>query len=98
MVLSLIGGWVAGVQSGLYSTETYVHGVKAFWDIDSDGLYYALTKTVVFAFILTAIPSYYGYYTRGGALEVGRSSTKSVVASSVAILLANYVLTQLILI
>lgn len=98
MVLSLVGGWVAGVQSGLYSTETYIYGIQAFWVEDQNGLYYALTKTVVFAFLLTAIPSYYGYYTRGGALEVGRSSTKAVVASSVAILLANYVLTQLILI
>jgi len=98
MVLSLTGGWIAGVQSGLYSTQTYVIGLQAFWNVDSDGLYYALTKTIVFAFILTAIPSYYGYYTKGGALEVGRSSTKAVVASSVAILLANYILTQLILI
>lgn len=98
MVLSLTGGWIAGVQSGLYSTETYVIGIQAFWNEDQDGLYYALTKTIVFAFLITAIPSYYGYYTRGGALEVGRSSTKAVVASSVAILLANYILTQLILI
>lgn len=98
MTLSLIGGWVAGVQSGLYSTETYLIGIRAFWYEDAHGLYYALTKTIVFAFLLTAIPSYYGYYTRGGALEVGRSSTKAVVASSVAILLANYILTQLILI
>ena len=75
---------IAGVQGGLYSTETYVDGIQAFVNVDSHGLYYALTKSVVFAFILTAIPSYYGYYTRGGALEVGRSSTKAVVASSVA--------------
>ena len=98
MVLSLIGGWVAGVQSGLYSTETYVLGIRAFWNVDANGLYYALSKTMVFAFLITSIASYYGYYTKGGALEVGRSSTQAVVASSVAILLANYVLTQLILI
>ena len=98
MVLSLIGGWIAGVQSGLYSTETYVLGVRAFWATDANGLYYALSKTMVFAFLITSIASYFGYYTKGGALEVGRSSTQAVVASSVAILLANYVLTQLILI
>ena len=98
MVLSILGGWIAGVQSGLYSTEIYIYGLQAFWDIDQDGLYYALTKTVVFAFLLTSIPAYYGYYTKGGALQVGQSSTNAVVASSVAILLANYILTQLILI
>lgn len=98
MVLSLVGGWLAGVQSGLYSTETYVLGIRAFWYEDAHYLYYALVKTMVFGFLITSISSYYGYYTKGGALEVGRSSTKAVVASSVAILLANYILTQLILI
>jgi phospholipid/cholesterol/gamma-HCH transport system permease protein len=75
-----------------------VLGLQAFWSDDQYGLYYALFKTIVFAFIITSVSSYYGYYTKGGALEVGRSSTKAVVASSVAILLANYVLTQMILV
>lgn len=98
MVLSLIGGWIAGVQSGLYSTNEYVYGLRYYWHEDITGLYYAMIKTLVFAFLITSIASYYGYYTKGGALEVGRSSTKAVVTASVAILLANYVLTQLILI
>ncbi len=98
MVLSLVGGWIAGVQSGLYSTSIYVLGLRAFWDEDQYDLYYALIKTVVFAFLITSISSYYGYYTKGGSLEVGRSSTRAVVTSSVAILIANYVLTQLLLI
>jgi phospholipid/cholesterol/gamma-HCH transport system permease protein len=98
IVLSLIGGWFAGVTSGLYSTEIYLLGIRAFWETDQNGLYYALGKTMVFGFLITSIASYYGYYTKGGALEVGRASTKAVVASSVAILLANYILTQLILI
>ena len=98
MVLALVGGWVAGVQSGLYSTETYLIGIRYAWYDEAHYLYYALFKTMVFGFLITSIASYYGYYTRGGALEVGRSSTKAVVASSVAILLANYILTQLILI
>lgn len=98
MCLSLVGGWLAGVQSGLFSTDTYVLGITAFWHEEQHTLYYALTKTTVFAFLITSIACYYGYYTKGGALEVGRSSTKAVVAASIAILLANYVLTQLILI
>jgi phospholipid/cholesterol/gamma-HCH transport system permease protein len=97
MCLSLIGGWIAGVQSGFYSTETYLLGIRAFWHEEQHTLYYALIKSVVFGFLITSIASYYGYYTKGGSLEVGRSSTKAVVAASVAILLANYVLTQLIL-
>ena len=98
IVLSLIGGWFAGVTSNLYSTEIYLLGIRAFWDEDQHDLYYSLGKTMVFGFLITSIACYYGYYTKGGALEVGRASTKAVVASSVAILLANYILTQLILI
>lgn len=98
MVLSIFGGWIAGVQSGLYSTHTYLLGIRAFWFTDYWYVYYALVKTVVFGFLITSIACYYGYYTKGGSLEVGRSSTKAVVASSVAILIANYVLTQLILV
>lgn len=98
MVLCLTGGWIAGQQSGLYSTETYMIGIRAFWFTDAHYLYYALIKTVVFGFLITSISGYYGYFTKGGSLEVGRSSTKAVVASSVAILIANYILTQLILI
>jgi len=98
MCLSLVGGWLVGIQSGLFSTETYLLGITESWNIEQHTLYYALTKTVVFGFLITSIASYYGYYVKGGALEVGRSSTKAVVAASVAILLANYVLTQLILI
>lgn len=98
MALSLIGGWVAGIQSNLYSTETYVIGLRAFWETDQHHLFYALGKTMVFAFLITSIASYYGYYTKGGALEVGRSSTNAVVAASVSILLVNYIITQLVLV
>ena len=98
MALCLVGGWIAGVQSGLYSTETYLIGIRAFWYTDAWYVYYALVKTLVFGFLITSIACYFGYYTKGDSLEVGRSSTKAVVAASVAILLANYILTQLILV
>jgi phospholipid/cholesterol/gamma-HCH transport system permease protein len=58
---------------------------------------YALIKAVVFAFLITSIASFYGYYTKGGALDVGKSSTQAVVFSSIAILVANFILTNLIL-
>jgi phospholipid/cholesterol/gamma-HCH transport system permease protein len=58
---------------------------------------YALTKTIVFAFIITTVSSYYGYFTKGGALEVGVSSTKAVVYSSIVVLIFNFILTKLLL-
>lgn len=95
MVLSLIGGWLALTLSGLLSTETYVLGIRSFFDVYN--VFYALTKTVVFGFLIVSIASFYGYYTKGGALDVGRSSTQAVVSSSIAILISNFILTQLML-
>ena len=48
-------------------------------------------------FVIASISSFHGFYTQGGALEVGRSSTKAVVYSSVVIIVLNYILTQLLL-
>ena len=58
---------------------------------------YAFIKTMVFAFLLATVPSFYGYYMKGGALEVGKASTTSFVWTSVAIILVNYFLTSLLL-
>jgi phospholipid/cholesterol/gamma-HCH transport system permease protein len=93
--LSLVGGWLALVSSGLSNTDTYIFGLRSFYQ-DSDILY-ALVKSVVFAFVIVTISSFYGYYTKGGALDVGRSSTQAVVISSVVILICNFFLTQMIL-
>ncbi len=93
--LSLIGGWLSLVMSGLSSTETYVFGVRSFFEISN--ITYALVKAVVFAFVIVSVSSFYGYYTKGGALDVGKSSTQAVVNSSVVILICNFFLTQMIL-
>lgn len=95
MGLSLVGGWLSLLLSGLASTETYIFGIRFFFEIGD--IVYALVKTVVFAFLIVSISSYYGYYSRGGAVDVGKSATKAVVSSSIAILIANFLLTQMIL-
>tara|TARA_B110000285_G_scaffold160833_1_gene179628 strand:- start:1673 stop:2383 length:711 start_codon:yes stop_codon:yes gene_type:complete len=95
MGLSLVGGWLSLVLSGLSSTETYVLGLRFFFE--PSNIVYALTKTVVFAFLIVSIASFYGYYTKGGALDVGKSATRAVVSGSIAILIANFFLTQMIL-
>jgi phospholipid/cholesterol/gamma-HCH transport system permease protein len=95
MFMSLIGGYLSLILSDLTSTETYIMGIRSFFEVGN--VYYALTKTVVFGFLIVSVSSFYGYYVKGGALEVGRSSTQAVVASSVAILIANFLLTQMIL-
>lgn len=96
MFLSIFGGWVAGVGTGIVSSADFVMGIQ--YDFDPYTVTYALIKTVVFAFIIATVAAYQGYFTRGGTREVGISSTKAVVYSNVVILMANYALTQLLLI
>lgn len=96
MFISLLGGYLIALFTSVISPEAYIYGIQ--YDFKPFSISYALIKTVFFAFIITSIPSYFGYYVKGGALEVGSASTKGVVASSIAILVVNYVLTQILLI
>jgi len=95
MVLGIWGGRLAGVASGILSASTFDRGLlKEFVPYN---VIFALIKSYTFAFIISSIPSYYGYYVKGGALEIGRSSTKSVVVSCIMLLFADYLLTQILL-
>ena len=60
-------------------------------------VFYAIIKTIFFAFIISSVSAYFGYHTKGGAIAVGKSNTQAVVSSSILILLFNYVLTDLLL-
>ena len=95
MFLGILGGMAACVFGGFASLDDYIAGVQM--DFIPFHMVYAFIKTFVFAFLLATIPSYYGYYMKGGALEVGKASTTSFVWTSVAIILLNYILTQMLL-
>lgn len=95
MFLGLVGGYVMGVTAGACTPYEYVYGIQAFFEPWK--LYYSFSKVLVAAFIITSVSSYYGYYTTGGALEVGRSSTNAVVYSSILVLLFSLILTNLFL-
>ena len=95
MFLGIVGGYMAGVYGGFTSGDQFISGLQD--DFNPFHLTYAFIKTFVFALILATIPSYQGYYMRGGALEVGKASTTSFVWTSVVIILANYIITQLLL-
>lgn len=96
MFLGIFGGWGVCAMTGIIAPPDYVEGLLL--DFKPFHITYALVKTVLFAFIITTVSSYHGYYTKGGAVAVGRSSTQAVVFSSVLILIVNYIVTQLILI
>lgn len=95
MIVGIFGGWLAAIITGAVSSADYIYGIQ-YW-FEPFYVTYALVKTVVYAFIITSVSAFYGYYVRGGALEVGRSSTKGVVYSSILILLFDVIITQLML-
>jgi phospholipid/cholesterol/gamma-HCH transport system permease protein len=95
MVLGIWGGRVAGVMANILSGSTYDKGLlEGFLPYN---VFFALAKAYTFSFIISSIPAYFGYYVKGGALEIGQSSTKAVVVSCILILFADYVLSALLL-
>ena len=95
MFLGIFGGWVLGTLAHAVTTTQYLYGIQ--YEFRPFNVTYALIKAVVFAFIITSVSAYQGYYTEGGSLEVGRSSTKAVVYCCVLILVFDLILTQLLL-
>lgn len=93
--LGIWGGYMAGTLTGVISERDYIYGIR-------DGfipynIFFMCVKPFVFGFLIAAISSFKGYYTKGGALEVGQSSTQAVTSSCIAVLLADYLLAQLLL-
>lgn len=95
MFMGLLGGWIIAQFTTMISVENYVFGIQSFFN--EWYVWYGIIKTVVFAYIITSVAAYYGYYVKGGALEVGQASTKAVVSSSILILLSDVILTKLLL-
>ncbi len=95
MILSVGGGWLAGISTGLFPSAEYITGIQSFFHMYD--IFYALIKTVVFAFLIASVSAYNGFYTKGGALEVGEASTNGVVYSSISIIFTNLILTQILL-
>ncbi|MFK7808834.1 MAG: MlaE family ABC transporter permease [Saprospiraceae bacterium] len=95
MFLGVAAGGIVGDFAGVITLSEYEYGIR--YDFRMFHVYYALIKTVIFAFLITTISSFYGYYVKGGALEVGKASTQAVVYSIILIMTFNVVLTQLLL-
>ena len=93
--VGITGGLLASYMADTVSVADFLYGVQ--YSIIPYYITYSLVKTVVFAFIITSVSSFYGYFVSGGSLEVGRASTKAVVNSSILILLANLILTHILL-
>ena len=95
MFLGVLGGYVACVYGGWTSSSEFIGGIQL--DFIPFHVTYAFIKTAFFSFILATIPSYHGYFMKGGALQVGKASTTSFVWTSVTIIIVNYLITQSLL-
>lgn len=94
-VLGIWGGRMAGSLAGILAPDTFDIGLRQ--NLNFYNINFALYKAYTFAFIISSIPAYYGYYVKGGSLEIGRASTSAVVVSCILILLADYLLAALLL-
>jgi phospholipid/cholesterol/gamma-HCH transport system permease protein len=95
MILGIWGGRVAGSMSGILSGDVFDKGLRE--GFNAYNVFFSLVKAYTFAYLISSIPAYYGYNVKGGALEIGRASTKAVVVSCIMILIADYVLSALLL-
>jgi phospholipid/cholesterol/gamma-HCH transport system permease protein len=95
LIFGMLGGYIISMLTPICSPQDYVYGIQ--YVFYPHYFTYALKKMIVFAFIISSVSSYHGYFVEGGSIEVGKSSTRAVVYSSIAILLFNLILTQLIL-
>lgn len=96
MFLGIFGGYLACIITGVEPLSNFLYGI--LFEFSQFDVLYAIIKTVVFAFIITSVSGYFGFYTKGGALEVGKSSTTAVVVSSIFIIIFNLILTQILLV
>jgi phospholipid/cholesterol/gamma-HCH transport system permease protein len=93
--LGIVGGWLAAVYGGFVGSDEFIRGIQT--DFQPFHITYAFIKTFIFGFVLATVPSFHGFFMKGGALEVGKASTTSFVWTCVVIILIDYILTQLLL-
>lgn len=94
--IGILGGWIIAYMTGIMIPADYVDGL--LFDFKTYSIIYSLIKAAVFAYIITSVSAFYGYYAKGNSLEVGAASTRAVVASSIVIMIFNLILTQTLLI
>ncbi len=90
-LIGITGGYIASVPTDLLSHTDYTRGLRSFFV--PYNVFMMFVKAIVYAFLLTSISCYQGYYVKGGSIELGQASTNAVVYSDIAILLADYIIT-----
>lgn len=95
MFFGIVGGFLVCSFANIVSVDTYEFGLQSFFK--EFYIWYAIIKTIFFAFIISSVAAYFGYYAKGGSLDVGKASTNAVVISSVLILIFDLLITNLMM-
>jgi phospholipid/cholesterol/gamma-HCH transport system permease protein len=95
LVCGMFGGYLVGIVTNIVAPGEFIQGLRS--EFNPFTITFALIKAFTFGFLISSISCFKGYYTQGGALEVGISSTKAVTISVIAVLVADYLLAQLLL-
>ena len=96
ILIGILGGWAISYLTGIMLPADYIDGL--LMDFKPYSITYSLIKMAVFAYLITSVSAFFGYYAKGNSLEVGAASTRAVVVSSVVIMIFNLMLTQILLI
>jgi len=89
-IVGILGAYLASVPMGLFSGADFDRGIREFFIPHNVTMMYV--KAIVFAYILTSVSCYQGYYVKGGSIELGEASTRAVVYSDILILVADYII------
>lgn len=92
--IAIYGGYFTSLMTGVISGTDYLAGIQI--EFVPFQVVFAIIKALVYGFLVAAISSFMGFYTEGGALEVGKSSTQAVTSSCISILVSNYLLAYLL--
>jgi phospholipid/cholesterol/gamma-HCH transport system permease protein len=89
-LIGIMGAYISSVPTGLFTSAEFIKGVRSFFV--PYNVFMMFVKAFVFAYILTSVSCYQGYFVKGGSIELGEASTRAVVYSNILILLADYII------
>jgi phospholipid/cholesterol/gamma-HCH transport system permease protein len=95
VLFGIIGGWFAGIFTNIFSLDEYVRGLQD--NFLPYNVWVMYLKSVIFSFIITSIACFQGYYVEGGALAIGAASTRAVVFGSIVLIIADFLITFMML-
>jgi len=92
--VAILGGWIIALFISHVTTTMYWSAVKE--RLIFGNLFIGIFKPVIYGLIIAFVSCYKGFTSEGGTKGVGRSTTESVVVSSITILMVNFFITKVV--